>query len=141
MRANIRLTAMGLAAGSLLAGTGIGATTQAAGAPPRLTVVCRYAPKLRNLVFHGLMVAPAPAMVSVAQFRLEVWARGHWRPDSVWMALITGENARWAPSGRYTSGLMAMQTPVARGRYRVQVRAVDSDGGRRIAASNPVAVP
>lgn len=107
---------------------------------PEVTVHASYSPKLRNILYHGIL-RPAPGqMLESIQFRLEAGGPEHWYVASSWMALITGIHAHWWTNGHYTGGLMQMNAPVGRGTYRVEVQATDDDGGVTDAYSNVLRV-
>lgn len=124
-----------------LAGGPTGGIIGAASGRPVVTVHAGYSPKLRNILFHGILRPGPGQMLDSSQFRLlEEGGPGKWQVVTSWMALITGIHAKWSPTGQYSAGLMQMNAPVGRGIYRVELQATDDDGGTAHAYSNPVRV-
>lgn len=126
---------------ALAAGTTGGPIGAAPSARPLVTVRASYSPALHNILFQGFLLPASGQMLATVSFRLLAGSPGTWHATTGWMALITGVHARWSPNGRYTGGLMQMNAPVAPGTYRVELRAVDDDGGTMYAESNTVRVP
>lgn len=135
----VGFAALVLTLASAWPGAPTGAATAVKG--PRVTIRAHWAPRIKLIAFAGDLIAHGSTMVATASFRVFQRHGSTYRPVSVWMALITGEGARWRPNGTYRAALMQMQAPMAPGIYRVELQAVDSDGGVTRVFSAPVRVP
>lgn len=138
------LTRSALAAGVVALALGLAASAYGARARPRgpeVTIRALWAPRIHLIAFAGDLIPRGSTMVSTASFRVLARRGGRFAPVTVWMALITGEGARWRANGSYHAALMRMEAPMAPGTYRVELRATDSDGGVTQVFSGPVRVP
>lgn len=136
----IEKVAVATLAGLALAGGPAGGIIGAAPNRPKVTIRVFYAPRLKNILFHGILLPARGEMLESIAFRLESGRPGHWQVASNWMALVTGVRAHWSPNGHYTGGLMQMNAPVGPGTYRVELRAIDDNGGATVADSNVLRV-